>query len=103
MIVQYCDLCGSPLKESEFYRLYIASPNNINQYRQEDATYEDYMRYLQRIEKEVKEICPSCKIIFDKIFEYRLQGMSKLTDECAGMFNLPPKIDKKKKDIEGNK
>jgi len=102
MLVNYCDLCGVPLQENNFYRLYVSSPNT-NQHRQDDANYEDYMKQLERLEKDVKDICPSCKLIFDKIFEYRLQGMSRLTDECAGMFNLPSKIEKKKKDKDGNK
>lgn len=106
MLVNYCDLCGVPLKSNNFFSLYCCSPDScapdMNKYDNSDDYWKDYARYIVQLRREVKEVCPSCKHIFDKVFEYRLNAMMKLTDECADLFNLPPKEDRKKKPKEGN-
>lgn len=101
MNIQYCDLCGTPMKESSYYLLYIHNPGftmpNANNFDSMNEYYSAYYRYLMNIQKETKEICPTCKHVFDKIFEYRLQGLSRLAEECTNLFNLPPKEKKEKK------
>ena len=84
MRVNYCDLCGKVMKKNTKFMFYVGEPNN-----KEYDNVEEYMHYLKRVEREVKEICPTCKYIFDKIFEYRLQGLSKMTAELEHLFKLP--------------
>jgi len=96
--VNYCDLCGKIMKINEKYVLYIAEPNDI-----EYENTEDYLRYLKRVESGVKEVCPSCKHIFDKIFEYRLQGLSKMTVELEHLFKLPTIKSTKERKNKGKK
>lgn len=85
MQVTYCDLCGCPLKEGTYYMLYVANPH---------VSYDMHsnaQQYYNQIEKETKCICPTCRELFNRIFEYRLEGMIKLTEECAAMFNIEVK------------
>jgi hypothetical protein len=95
MHVDYCDLCGQPIKDNQHFVMYATSqepPIDLGE------TYNDYYAYLKKIEKEVKEICPTCKIIFDKIFELRLQNLSCLSNELLGIYNLSSiNNDKKRK------
>ena len=89
MQVQYCDLCGVPLKEKDYYSIYISYANIDSKFSSyNEQTYYDY---LKKVEKDVKQICPRCKELLDKIFEYRLEGMYKLTEECFDLFGLPVK------------
>lgn len=93
MNVNYCDLCGCVIKENNFFSLYIADTQNAN-------TIEDYHEYLKYIRGGVKEICPICKHIFDRMFELRLKNLSELVDEINFIYNLKSKErpdDKKKK------
>ena len=83
MQVNYCDLCASPLKEGNFYMLYISEPRDTN--FNEMAEYFDYMK---KVRSSVKEVCPSCKHIFDKMFDLRLQRLSELTEEINCTYNL---------------
>lgn len=85
MNVTYCDLCSCVLKEENYYSLYVAEPSG----RKETA--DEYYNYLQKVSKEIKTICPSCKHIFDKIFELRLQRLSELTEEINLIYNLKSK------------
>jgi len=66
MDVQYCDICLNPIKEGTLYQLYLSKPRP-------DAlnSAEEYNKYLLEVKKEVKDICPTCKHIIDRIFELR--------------------------------
>ena len=98
MIVNYCDLCGTPLKERNFWMLYVSEPKNTN-YNEMDNYYE----YLQKVQAGVKEICPSCKHVFDKMFELRLIRLSELAEEINQTYGLPSKKNPKEKDNEKDK
>ena len=89
MQITYCDLCGLPLKESNYFMLYISEPAKNG----EDGlnSMGNMEEYMQRVKRGVKEICPSCKHIFDKMFELRLQRLSELTGELDLIYNLPSK------------
>lgn len=89
MRVDYCDLCNQPMKEDAMWVLYLSPP------RESDKEDESYNNYLKRIEKGSKVICPSCKYIFDKIFELRLVRLAELADEINRIYQLPYKKDKK--------
>jgi hypothetical protein len=91
--VFYCDLCGTPLKDNNYYMFYISAPRN-----QSFVDTEEYFNYLRKAEKQVKEVCPSCKSVFDKIFELRIQRLSELTDEIMNIYKLPPKEEKNDKE-----
>jgi hypothetical protein len=90
MIVNYCDLCNTPLKENGFFMLYVSEPRDRN-----FKGMEEYLEYMNRVESAVKEICPSCKHIFDKMFELRLQRLSELTEELNSTYNLKSKLNPK--------
>jgi hypothetical protein len=92
MQVNYCDLCSSPLKEGSFFLLYISEPrgSNFNE-------MEEYMEYRKKVERGVKEICPACKHIFDRMFELRLAKLSELAGEITNTYNLPSKKNPKER------
>jgi len=92
MRVEYCDLCASPLKENNYWMLYVSEPRDTN-----FNEIEDYAVYMKRVEREVKEICPSCKHIFDKMFELKLQRLSELTEELNLTYKLPTKLNPKER------
>jgi hypothetical protein len=94
MQVNYCDLCSAPLKENEYFMLYVSTPSSYPIHPNE---MEDYYNYLNKVRSGVKEICPSCKHIFDKMFELRLQRLSELTDEINLIFDLHSKSNLKEK------
>lgn len=83
--VTYCDLCMQPLKENGFFVLYISSPNETN------VNESDYYSFLKKVQRETKEICPSCKHVFDKMFELRLHRLSELAQEINQTYELPSK------------
>ena len=95
MLITYCDLCNVPLKDNNFFSLYVNNPDNpppdSNKYDTTQEYYYDYNRYLERVRRDVKEICPSCKYVFDKMFELRLQRLSELADELMDTYKLPSK------------
>ena len=91
MNVLYCDLCGNPIKPGEQWNLFCCPPNESKL-----DTEESYYAFINKVKKEIKEMCPTCHFLFEKIFEYRLQGVSKLTEECTELFNLPTNKDKKR-------
>jgi hypothetical protein len=83
----------TPLKGNDYYILYVANPGEKNQYRNEDKT-EDY---IEKVQKGMKEICPTCKNIFNKMFELRLHRLGELADEINLMYNLPTRKKLKEK------
>lgn len=85
-----CDLCSQPLKDNEFFTLYIADSHNASQ-------IEDYNEYIKYIKSGTKEVCPRCKDIFDKMFELRLHRLGELADEINGIYNLKSKKNPKEK------
>jgi len=97
MLVNYCDLCNIPLKENDYFRLYIS---NSKETKFDNIT--DYYKYLDKVQKEVKEICPTCKYIIDKIFEYRAEELYKLTEDCKHLFGLPTILNPKERKNEKN-
>lgn len=94
MDVHFCDLCSQPMKDGMSYILYVASPQTMSETLE---TKEDITHYIDKVGREQKEICPTCKKLFDRIFFHRLEGMAALTEECYDLFNLPPYEPKKKK------
>ena len=90
MKVNYCDLCACPLKENDYYILYICKSSDSPKLIQNEM---DYYQYLQKVQKEIKEICPQCKLIIDEIFKLRFQNLSKLSLELLGIYSEPSKDD----------
>jgi hypothetical protein len=83
-----------PLKEDTYFTMYLSTPRTSPG---DENDTEAYYTYIRQIQKEVKMICPTCKHIFDKMFELRLQRLSELTDEINITFNLPPKRNPKER------
>jgi len=99
MRVDYCDLCGQPLKENDNYILYMIPSTEENSV----TSVKNYFEQLQKIEKEIKDICPTCKTIIEKIFELRLQNLNKISNELLAIFNLPPIPNPKERRKNGKK
>lgn len=91
MKVDYCDLCGQPLKQEYMFILYLAEPSQFISKKL------DYYSYIDKIQKEAKEICPECKYVFDKMFELRLSRLSELTEEILNTYRLAPKKNPKER------
>jgi hypothetical protein len=92
MQVNYCDLCGQPLKERIYFTLYVKDPS-VKSTNDEDA----YWEMVAKIQRDVKVICPSCKHVFDQIFELRLKRLCELTEEINSMYNLKSKKNPKER------
>lgn len=93
MNIKYCDFCDVPLKFDDFYILYLAySKTNTPPH-----DMEDYERYLRHIEKETKEICPSCKTLIDEVFRLRLNNLKELKNELLGIYETPTRPNPKER------
>ena len=90
MQITYCDLCAAPLKDNNAFMLYITEPKDSN-----FNEISNYVEYMKKVQQGVKEICPSCKHIFDKIFDLKLQRLSELTEEINLTYNLKAKLNPK--------
>jgi len=90
MNVNYCDLCSNPMKPGQSWILSITQPVELK-------TEDEMRKCFEQILSSQKEICPTCKHLFDRIFFHRLEGMSALTEECIELFNVPyPRIEDKR-------
>jgi len=85
--VEYCDLCEVPLKESDYYMLYITCASSMPQ----SDNVEEYYQNLNKVQKQVKELCPDCKEIFDQIFKLRKEKLGELADDILDMYKKPTK------------
>ena len=100
MQVDYCDLCNQPLKENQYWLLFVSSPNDR-------ITNQNYFEYMEKVKKGTKEICPTCKLIYDEIFRLRLKNLSQLAIKLLGIYELSSdsikKVKKFKKNIKDEK
>jgi len=85
--INYCDLCGQPLKENNYFMFYISESKNA-----QATNLKEYCEYIDKVKSEFREVCPTCKHIFDKMFELRLLRLAELTDEINLNYHLSPKI-----------
>lgn len=92
MNVHYCDLCGSPIKDHNYYCLYASPPTDTNL-----DEMGNYAELVSKVRREVKEICPTCYHIFKKIFELRLYRLCELTEEITKLYNLKSKKNPKER------
>jgi hypothetical protein len=83
MLVIFCDLCGSIVKDTEAYLLYIDPPSDIN------TMHESYQDQLLRIVKTKKIVCSKCYDVFTKIFDLRMERLCELTQEINSIANVP--------------
>lgn len=81
----FCDLCNMPFKEEDLYFFYVSPPVVGNR----DTVQE----YAAKLGASKKEICATCKMIIDKIFELRRSRLLELTTEINQMskFVYKPK------------
>jgi len=98
MIVEYCDLCGAPLKDNspkakEIYYLYMTAGDSDVDFADKEAL----AAYLNSVSKEIKSVCPRCKEIFDLIFHYRYENLAKIKQELLANYRLPSKEPKNEK------
>jgi hypothetical protein len=92
MQVQYCDLCGAVIKGNNYYSLYVKDPG-VKSFPDED----EYWAAVAKMQKDIKEICPTCKHIFDRMFELRIQKLYELTEEINSIYELPSKKNPKER------
>jgi len=102
MQVNYCDLCRVPLKDGDYYMLYItkAQPEQQAQQSQEEVQklYGDsfnsyaYYDYVKKVQQGVKDVCPKCKEIFDRLFAVRMERIGELADDIMLTFEQKTKI-----------
>ena len=85
--VNYCDFCGVPLKESKYYVLHIVSATDVPHY----DNIEEYYQQVAKVEKEVKELCSTCKEVIEQIFNLRKERIGELADEIMGLYQKPTK------------
>jgi len=91
--VSYCDICSTPLKDKDYYKLYITKYTDGSEIKTED----DYYKYLDFIQKQLRDVCPSCKVLIDEIFRLKLKNISALNTELIGLFSLPSSDHENKK------
>lgn len=82
-----CDLCGLPVKEIDYYTLSIIGNHEKNKIKDTNG----YYRYLDKITKEIKDICPTCKLVIDEIFKLRRNNLHLISQDLLGIYELPPK------------
>ena len=77
MKVNYCDLCDCPI-HGKRYTLTIT----------EDEVHSDsnFQTFLKN--KSTKEVCGSCKTLFDKLFLNRKKGLVDLAEYIKDLFEL---------------
>jgi hypothetical protein len=95
MRIDYCDICGQPIKGNDFWTLYMT--HDTHKAQEASDFYNDYQNYLKKLEKETKDICPSCKLLIDEIFKLRLQNLNQINLELLGIYDLPSYNKKDKK------
>jgi hypothetical protein len=86
-----------PIKDNDYYALSLQYCKDVT--KLEDSNDDEYMEYIRKAQKNVKQICPTCREIIEKILEYRMENLSKLSNALLGIWKLPPKEnpnDKKK-------
>jgi hypothetical protein len=86
------------MKEGTSFILYMADPRNPKL-----AKITNYETYYALIKNEVKEVCPTCKNIFDKMFELRLHRLNELADELNRIYLLKTKSNLKERKNDKNK
>ncbi len=100
-LIPYCDTCGVPLKEGQYHILYSydakTPPPSPADYTDRNLFYREYNNYLEDMQKKAKMICPTCKMVIDKIFELRFKNLCQLSNELLGIYNLPTYKGLKKK------
>jgi hypothetical protein len=91
MLICYCDLCGLPIKGNKYML-------TTEKFFENPPTYEWEKQYPITIKH--NEVCESCKIIIDEIFNLRFKELNKLAQEIHRLFSLDSKLDKEKKHDE---
>jgi hypothetical protein len=94
MICHYCDLCLSPFKEDDMYILRVSPPLTEDEIK---AYYANNNDYWNKIKNEIKEICPTCKMLIDKIFQLRRDNLCELANQIETMYRLDINTKKKVK------
>jgi hypothetical protein len=87
MLHYTCDLCGIPIKDDDYYTISIVGSKQKNHIH----TNEDYYNTLNKIVKDIKDICPNCKILIDEIFRLRRDNLCKISEELLGIWRLKEK------------
>ena len=71
MQVVYCDLCNMPIKKEHYFLQIVASDTTVK-------TYD--------IIKEIKDVCPNCKDLLEKVFKKRLKYLQRLSKNISRMY-----------------
>ena len=103
MKVIFCDLCALPIKEKKYkltISVYYEQPTANFETEAEGSTY-----YMKKgfIEEKTVEICEKCKEIIDQIFEKRMKGIIKLSEDLQTIYDQPVKEPEYKKEQKKKK
>jgi predicted nuclease of predicted toxin-antitoxin system len=85
-----------PLKEDNYFTLYTQDPCVSHR----DV---DYYNLAAQIKKDAKIICPTCKHIYDKMFELRLQRLSELSAEINSIYQISSIKNPTERDNDGGR
>lgn len=86
MQIIYCDFCSLPIKGNNYFVLSIFNAKDYNY-----TTEEEYLDIRDKLQKEIKHICPTCKELINEIFKLRLQNINQISLELLGIYELSPK------------
>lgn len=87
MQLSICDVCQCPIKPNA--KKYAMA---VQEMIEDRTQYNDALDYLQAQQRkygniQVKEICESCKKIYDRFFQLRKDEIKKLNKEIDSSFN----------------
>jgi len=91
MLVTFCDICSCPIKGDHYCLVtmkYRTGPQAADEYSNGHIP-------VQRDEE--KEICETCYLLIQRIFEYRNLKMLSLAEDCKTLYERPTKEPKKEK------
>ncbi len=103
MEVLYCDLCGLPIKGNKYYILSVMNAQSFPLNSSDPDFMEKYTQFITDRAKSLKDVCPRCKEIIDRIFELRLQRITEVADEITLLYDKPAKPHPKKRKEEDKK
>lgn len=95
MQLSICDVCGIPIKPND--KKYAMSEQEMTE---DNAQYTDILDYMQSQQRkygkiQVKEVCQTCKQIYDRFFQLRKDEITKLNKEIEKSYQDPKLLENK--------
>lgn len=95
MQLSICDVCGIPIKPND--KKYAIA---VQEMIEDNIQYTEILDYMQSQQRkygkiEVKEVCKTCKKIYDRFFQLRKDEIAKLTEEIEKSYQEPKLLENK--------